>query len=328
MIVVITIFCVSVFAEDVKVLMNDGKVYEGEFLGINDTTVFIKDKDGKVNEYPVVNVKEIFNAKTHKAIPLKPTGESEVLKEPEKTPPKPPKKEKKIINYEFLLEIGAPFENSIKKDLWPLYIIDHPTTPWSGMDQSFGFGFNVMFQPVKDWEVGLFMFGTLLGLGSENSGVDVTYYDSLIGYYTFRIEYDLPIRTSELGIKIKKTFYHETNANIDFYGFLAAGQFRVWSNFKRTVTSPLYSGYQSGSIIGETTFYKFGCGMNETKAKFFIEFGFQIAQVPKLKCYVKHDSFYPETEDTSYYIVDQSGKQIGADLNGIFLNIGYKFWWL
>lgn len=72
------IISLSVFAEDVKVLMNDGKTYEGELLGLTDTTVFLKDSSGKVSELNVTDVKAIFNSKTHQSIPL-----------PKKTVPKP-----------------------------------------------------------------------------------------------------------------------------------------------------------------------------------------------------------------------------------------------
>ncbi len=74
----IFIISLSVFAEDVKVLMNDGKTYEGELLGLTATTVFLKDSSGKVSELSVTDVKAIFNSKTHQSIPI-----------PKKSVPKP-----------------------------------------------------------------------------------------------------------------------------------------------------------------------------------------------------------------------------------------------
>ncbi len=70
----IIIISLSVFAEDVKVLMNNGKTYEGELLGLTATTVFLKDSSGKVSELSVTDVKAIFNSKTHQSIPLPKTS--------------------------------------------------------------------------------------------------------------------------------------------------------------------------------------------------------------------------------------------------------------
>ncbi|MCK4667599.1 hypothetical protein KAU33_12660 [Candidatus Dependentiae bacterium] len=82
------IISLSVFAEDVKVLMNDGKTYEGELLGLTDTTVFLKDSSGKVSELSVTDVKAIFNSKTHQSIPLPKTSVPKPVL-PKEEPPKP-----------------------------------------------------------------------------------------------------------------------------------------------------------------------------------------------------------------------------------------------
>jgi hypothetical protein len=59
---------ISIYAEDVNIIMKDGKVIQAELLGKTDEKIFIKDTEGNAKEIMLKNIKHVFNSKTGEKI--------------------------------------------------------------------------------------------------------------------------------------------------------------------------------------------------------------------------------------------------------------------
>lgn len=62
---------IKVHAENVNIIMNDGKLVQVELLGKTEDRIFIKDTEGNAKEIMLKDIKHIFNSKTGEKIEFK-----------------------------------------------------------------------------------------------------------------------------------------------------------------------------------------------------------------------------------------------------------------
>ncbi len=59
---------IMLYAENVNIILNDGKVIQAELLGKTEDKIFIKDSEGNAKEIKLKDIKHIFNSKTGEKI--------------------------------------------------------------------------------------------------------------------------------------------------------------------------------------------------------------------------------------------------------------------
>jgi len=313
----------SLMAETVKIIMKDGSINEGELIGMNQTTAFIQ-KDGKLVELPVTEIKAVFNAKTHEEIPIKKLQETSPQTPPAApttTVTKEPSSQTQMpFKLDFSFDMGSASNNTIEKNLWPLLVYEFPTTPWNGNNMLAGIYAGFLFTLFNDFELGPFFGVYLFGLGSQNSGVNVT--GSYYGYYyAYKVEYDLPAGAFLYGLKMNMSFWKQDNMKA--YGFISAGIISLMCNFTMSVTSSGYSGYKRGTFEGSDLFTRVGFGLEVDNLYF--ELGAQNALIKEIKYTIDENDFYPVEVGTSGTVYDEAGKKVPADFSCVFLNFGFKF---
>ncbi|MDD3626800.1 MAG: hypothetical protein PHV06_05725 [bacterium] len=331
LILVFLLFVSASFGEAVKVIMKDGTVNEGELLGINKTTVFIQ-KDSKVLELSLTDVKAVFDSKTHEEISIQ-TLQQTAPQTPAPTPApaptptqpavtQPPKAPQPQMPFrlDVSFDMGIASDNSLEKKLWPLLIYEFPTTPWNGNNMLAGIYGGFLFRFLEDFEIGPFFGVYLFGLGSQNSGVTVT--GSYYGYYyTYNVEYDLPAGAFMYGLKLNMSIWKQDNMSA--YMFMSVGMINLLCNYTMTVTSSGYNGNKRGTFEGSDLLTKVGFGL-EVDGLYF-ELGAQSAKIKEITYTIDENDFYPSEVGTSGTLYDASGNKIPADFSCMFLNLGFKF---
>ncbi len=77
-----------IYAENVNIIMKDGKVIQAELLGKTEDKIFIKDTEGNAKEIMLKNIKHIFNSKTGEKIEFEAKEKTVIQSDKSKMPPK------------------------------------------------------------------------------------------------------------------------------------------------------------------------------------------------------------------------------------------------
>jgi hypothetical protein len=339
----------SAFSQPVNIVLQDASIVSGDMLGANETSIFLNEK-GKAREIPLSDVKEVFEAGSHKPLKLSQLSPGEpVMQEaapafaptPEavqirptrhrQQPDNPAPAAVQISNSWLLMDFGLDFgmgpDNGQVVQLWSQLV---PSQCNREINRYFmGFDTDFMVKIFDFWSIGPFFNWMFMSPGLNSSlvysgGGYWVYYGGYWYYYDYghkQVDYSLDFNNITYGVATRFNFISEPNASI--YVQVNAGYMDLAGGYEVRVDS---TRRQRADFEGRCPYTRvlFGLDAGDRIGRVGVQLGYQKALMKNISAKIVQNDYFPQEENTTVPVRDsRDGSNIQVDFSGpIFMFYG------